>query len=117
MATVVRLGPLPLRQRRPSRIAELERILGSSVQLIEVSTVADLAASVASSDVVAVALDASSPGELGDAVQAAGSLPVLRPLWRRARNTRGESFELFDGYGLLTPTGIVGLDDGSLSSE
>jgi hypothetical protein len=80
VATVVRLGPLPLRQRRPSRITELERILGSSVRLVEVSTIAELVAIVATSDVVAVALDASTPGEIGDAVQAAGSLPVLRPL-------------------------------------
>ncbi len=87
------------------------------MHLIEVSTVAEVAASVATSDVVAVALDASQPGDLDDAVQAAGSLPVLRPLWRRERNIRGESFELFDGYGLLTPSGIVGLEDGSLSSE
>ena len=117
MATVVRFVPLPLRQRRPARIIELERILAMTVQLIEVSTVAELAATVATSEIVAVALDASNPGEFTDAVAAAGSFPVLRPLWRRQRNSRGEVIEIFDGYGLHTPEGVVGLDDGRLSSE
>lgn len=63
-----------------------------------------------------MALDASNPGELDDAILAAGSLPVLRPLWMRRSDTRRESLEVFDGYGLLTPTGVDSLDDGRLSS-
>ncbi len=66
---------------------------------------------------VALALDAPRPGELTAAVEAAGSLPVLRPLWRRQRNTRGEVDEVFDGYGLLTAANIVGLADGELSTS
>jgi hypothetical protein len=41
---------------------------------------------------------------------------VLRPLWRRRRNTRGEMDEVFDGYGLFTATDIVRLADGELST-
>ena len=116
MTTVVRLGPLPLQRRRASRVAELERILGTVVQLVEVFSVAELATAVGDRDVVAVALDAPQPGGFTEAVAAAGSLPVLRPLWRSQRNARGEIDEVFDGYGLLTATGVVRLGDGELSS-
>ncbi len=58
-----------------------------------------------------------APGELTAAVEAAASLPVLRPLWRRQRNTRGEVDEVFDGYGLLTAADIVGLVDGEHSTS
>ncbi len=115
MAIVVRLGPLPLQHRRASRIAELERIFDTVVQLLEVSTVAELVAAVATPGVIAVALDAPRPGELTAAVEAVGSLPVLRPLWRQERNARGELDEVFDGYGLLTEAGISRLADGELS--
>ena len=116
MTTVVRLGPLPLQRRRASRVAELERIFGTVVQLVEVFSVGELVTAVGDRDVVAVALDAPQPGEFTDAVAAAGSLPVLRPLWRRQRNARGEIDEVFDGYGLLTAAGVARLDDGGLSS-
>ncbi len=66
---------------------------------------------------VAVALDAPRPGELTAAVEAAAFLAVLRPLWRRQRNTRAEVDEVFDGYGQLTAAGIVGLADGELSTS
>src|ERR1700724_2961469 len=88
MAIVVRLGPLPLQRRGPSRVAELERIFGTAVQLIEVFTVAELATAVGTLDVLAVALDAPPPGQLAEAIAAVGALPKLRPLWRRRRNTR-----------------------------
>src|ERR1700730_8536666 len=90
MAIVVRLGPLPLQRRGPTRVAELERIFGTAVQLIEVFTVAELATAVETPDVIAVALDAPPPGQLAEAIAAVGALPKLRPLWRRQRNTRGE---------------------------
>jgi hypothetical protein len=115
MAIVLRLGPLPLGGRRAARVAELERILGTGVELIEVFSVAELAA-VARPDVIAVALDAPAPGQLNEAVAAVGSRPVLRPIWRRERNSRGETDELFAGYGLLTGTEVVTLADGELSS-
>ena len=99
MTTVVRLGPLPLQRRRASRVAELERILGTVVQLVEVFSVAELVTAVEDRDAVAVALDAPQPGGFTEAVAAAGSLPVLRPLWRGQRNARGEIDEVFDGYG------------------
>ena len=117
MAIVVRLGPLPLGHRRATRIAELERILGVAVHLVEVVTVTELVTAIRAPDVVAVALDAPRPGELTAAVEAASSLPVLRPLWRRQRNTRGEVDNVFDGYGLLTAAGIVGLANGELSTS
>lgn len=41
MAVIVRLGPLPLRQRRESRIAELERIFATEVELTEVVDASD----------------------------------------------------------------------------
>ncbi len=116
MATVVRLGPLPLGHRRGSRIAELERILATPVQLVESATLDEFVIAVAGPNVIAVALDAPRPGELSAAVEAAGSRPVLRLLWRRQRNTRGEVDEVFDGYGLLTETGVVELADGELST-
>ena len=116
MAIVVRLGPLPLQRRGPTRVAELERIFGTAVQLIEVFTVAELATAVETPDVIAVALDAPPPGQLAEAIAAVGALPKLRPLWRRQRNTRGEFDEVFDGYGLLTATGIARLADGELST-
>lgn len=116
MAIVVRLGPLPLQHRRASRIAELERIFGTVVQLVEVFTIDDLVTAVRAPEVVGVALDAPPPGQLREAAAAAASLPVLRPLWRRRRNTRGEIDEVFDGYGLVTATDIVRLADGELST-
>src|ERR1700758_5602978 len=116
MAIVVRLGPLPRQRRRAARIAELERIFSKAIELIEVFTVAELVTAVGTSDVVAVALDASPPEQLTEAVTAVGSLPVLRPLWRRRRNTRGEIDEVFDGYGLLTAKDIHRLADGELST-
>ena len=54
------------------------------------------------------------PGDLADASTAAGGRPVLRPLWRQERNSRGEVDELFDGYGLLTGNGVERLADGQL---
>ena len=48
MVVVIRLGPLPLQRRLASRVAELERIFGTEVQLVEVFTVAELAILVAS---------------------------------------------------------------------
>ncbi len=83
MATVVRLGPVPLQLRRAARITELERIFATEVELLEVSTVAELVSALASLDVIGVALDAAPPGQLTDAIAAAHPLPVLRPLWRR----------------------------------
>jgi len=76
------LGRSPLQHRRETRVTELERILGTSVHLIEVVTVAELVTAIRVPDVVAVALHAPRPGELAAAVEAAASLPVLRPLWR-----------------------------------
>ncbi|MCA1696603.1 MAG: hypothetical protein LC749_18825, partial [Actinobacteria bacterium] len=78
-----------------------ERILGTTVELVEVSTVAELIIAVGDLGVVAVALDAPQPGRLPEAVAAAGSLPVLRPLWRRQRNARGEIDEVSDATGSL----------------
>ncbi len=46
MAIVVRLGPLPLQHRRGTRLAELERILGTAVQLIKAVTAAELFAAI-----------------------------------------------------------------------
>jgi hypothetical protein len=62
-----------------------------------------------------VAIDAAPPDELADAIAAAGPLPVLRPLFRRQRNARGEIDELFDGYGLLSGADVR-LVDGELST-
>ena len=64
MTVVVRLGPLPLQRRSASRVAELERILGTTIQLVEVSTVAELIIAVGDPGVVAVALDAPQPGRV-----------------------------------------------------
>ena len=98
-------------------VAELERILGTTVvQLVEVSTVAELIIAVGAPGVVAVALDAPQPGQFSEAVAAAGALPVLRPLRRRQRNSRGEIDEVFDGYGLLAATDVMRLADGELST-
>ena len=116
MALVVRLGPLPLGRRRAARVGELERIFSTAVELIEVVDLAALATAVEIHDVHAVALDASAPENLDGVLAAAGPRPVLRPLWRRDRNSRGEIDELFDGYGLLTATGIERLADGQLST-
>ena len=114
MAIVVRLGPVPLGYRREDRVAELERIFATGVQLVEVFTVAELTSAVATPEVIAVALDATLPGELGDAVAASGSFPVLRPLWLRRRSERGEIDEVFGGYGLLTDAGVSPLADAEL---
>ncbi len=115
MATVVRLGPVPLQLRGAARIAELERIFGTAVDLLEVSTPAELIAALATPGLVGVAVDAAPPGELAEAIRAAQPLPVLRPLWRQHRNVRGEIDELFDGYGLLTGNDVRRLADGELS--
>jgi hypothetical protein len=72
VAIVVRLGPLPLGRRRASRVAELERILATAVEVVEVTDIAELASVVAGRDVAAVALDAPGPEDLADAIAAAG---------------------------------------------
>ena len=115
MAIVARLGPLPLQHRRQPRIAELERLFATEIELIEVATVAELVVAVTTPGVIAVALDAAPPGELEHAVRAAGSLPVLRPLWLRRPNARGEMDEVFAGYGLLTEAGVSELGDAELA--
>ncbi len=116
MALVVRLGPLPLGRRRAARVGELERIVTTAVELIEVVDLAALTSAVEMHEVLAVALDASAPENLDGVLAAAGGRPVLRPLWRRDRNSRGEIDEMFDGYGLLTAGGIERLADGQLST-
>ena len=116
MPTVVRLAPLALLQRRASRMKELRRIFGTDVDLDEVSSVQELRSVVAATGAIAVILDAPRPGDLGDAVKAAGSLPILRPLWREQRNSRGEIDEVFAGYGRLSGDRIVALADGELAS-
>lgn len=83
---------------------------------MEVTTTAELVPATAGAEVIAVALDAAPPGELAEAVVAARPLPVLRPLWRLRRNARGETDEVFDGYGLLTDDEVRRLADGELSS-
>ncbi len=65
MATVVRLGPVPLQLRRAARLAELERIFGTDVDLLEVSTAGELVTALDTPDVIGVALDAAPPAELG----------------------------------------------------
>jgi len=75
MAIVVRLGPLPLGRRRASRVAELERILATAVEVIEVIDVTRLASAIAVRKVAAVALDAPGPEDLADAITAAGPRP------------------------------------------
>ncbi len=115
MAVVVRIGPLPLGRRREARVAELERILGTAVDLVEVFDVIDLATAMETPDVRAVAIDATATDDLADAVRIAGQLPVLRPLWRRLRTSRGEVDELFVGYGLLTGGGVESVPDGALA--
>lgn len=117
MAIIVRLGPVPLQHRRTARIAELERIFQTAVELADVSTMTELVTILATPGVIGVALDAAPPGQLPEAVAAAHPLPVLRPLWRRQRNARGEMDEVFDGYGLLSGTDVVVLADGELSSR
>ena len=112
MAIVVRLGPLPLRHRREARIAELERIFATDIELTEVVNVPELIAAVTTPGVIAVALDATPPGELEQAIRAAGSVTVLRPLWAQRRSDRGEVEEVFAGYGVLTDAGVSELADG-----
>ena len=115
MAIVVRLGPLPLGRRLAARTAELERIFGTTVQVVEVGSMAELVTAITQTGPAGVALDAAAPGQLAEAVAAAGTLPVLRPLWRQQRNARGETDEVFDGYGLLRGPDIVRLADGELA--
>lgn len=91
MAIVVRLGPLPLGRRLAARTAELERIFGTTVQVIEVGSVAELVTVITQTDPGGVALDAVSPGQLAEAAAAAGrsrcydrsgidsGTPVVRP--------------------------------------
>jgi hypothetical protein len=98
-----------------ARTAELERIFGTTVQVIEVGSVAELVTVITQTDPAGVALDAVSPGQLAEATAAAWTLPVLRPLWHRQRNARGEIDEVFDGYGLLSGPDIVRLADGELA--
>jgi hypothetical protein len=100
-----------------ARVQELERIFARAVELVDVFDVATLTTAMESRDVGAVALDSDQPDGLAMAVAVAGPRPVLRPLWRRERNSRGEIDELFDGYGLLTAGGIIErLADGQLST-
>ena len=84
--------------------------------MVEVVDIGTLGAVLESRDVDALALDSSEPDGLAVAVAAAGSRPVLRPLWRSQRNSRGEIDELFDGYGVLTAGGTEKLADGQLST-
>lgn len=94
----------------------MERIVGDPVDLIEVSSVAELTRVLTETEALAVVLDAPGPGDLAGAAEAAGRRAVLRPLWRSVRNSRGETDEVFDGYGRLTSEGAVErLADGALA--
>src|SRR3712207_4098778 len=104
MATVVRLGPVPLQLRRAARIAELERVFGTTVDLVEVSTLAALATALATPAVVGVAVDAAPPGELAQAIAAAQPLPVPRaPVERRPAGPLGASAPLLAHSGRRHP--------------
>lgn len=116
MVIVVRVGPLPLGRRRTTRVRELERIFATAVELVEVFDAVMLVAALELHSVGAIALDASGPENLAAVVAAAGPRPILRPLWRSERNSRGEIDELFDGYGRLTAGGTERLADGQLST-
>src|SRR3712207_5480608 len=62
MATVVRLGPVPPQLRRAARLGELERVFRTTVDLLEVSTLAELATALATPGLIGVAVDAAPPG-------------------------------------------------------
>lgn len=66
--------------------------------------------------VVRGVLDSATAPRLRNALDDLVDQEDNRPLWRRQRNARGEIDEVFDGYGLLTATGVVRLGDGELSS-
>lgn len=115
VARVIRVGPLPLLQRRSGRVAELERIFSETVELVEVTSVAELEGALVGARADAVVLDAPGPGALADAVEVSGSVPILRPIWTQRRSSRGETDEVFDGYGRLIGSEVVPLGDGGLS--
>lgn len=85
LTTVVRLGPQPLKRRRASRVAELERI-GTVVQLVDVLSAAELVTSVGDRDVAAVALDAPQPGGVRRSRAAAGALGVAADMATTAQH-------------------------------
>lgn len=55
MATVVCLGPVPLGLRRTGRMAELERVFGTAVELVEASSIREVRAAIAEAGVIGVA--------------------------------------------------------------
>jgi len=117
MAVVARIGPLPLGRRHQGRVAELEQIFGTAVELVEVFDLIEFAKNVAEAPVRAVAIDATATDQLSEAVRIAGRLPVLRPRWKRIRSPRGEVDEVFAGYGLLSGETVEHLADGALASR
>ncbi len=96
--------------------AELERIFGAVVQLVEVCTLDELVTAVRAPEVVGVALDAPPAGELREAAAAAGLAPRAAAALVATAQHRGQMDEVFDRYGLAKATDIVRLADGELST-
>ncbi len=115
---VVHLSPWPPTDQR---LAELERIFGEPVEVIELShldyeptALIDAIRWVQPAAVV-LATSASSHRRAVEAL--AGDLPLLRPRFERVRNNRGEPEERSAGIGLLREDGeIEALADAALAT-
>ncbi len=109
------MAPLPIRS---DRAAELRRICGHDVEIIETSRTEPsfVAAIVASFGADVVLLDVVEPMALGALVDELRSYTLLRPLVEYVRTSRAEQRPVFVGYGRISATGSVEpLADGALS--
>lgn len=114
-ARVVRVAPLPI---RGDRAAELRRVFGTDVEVVETSLVAPVrvAEVVASAVVDAVVLDVVEPVALAALIEALAAHTLLRPILEFVRTSRGQRQPVFVGYGRLMRSGdVVKLTDGELA--
>ncbi|MGH8903743.1 MAG: hypothetical protein ACRDYA_19230 [Egibacteraceae bacterium] len=114
---VVHISPWPPTDRR---LAELTRIFGQPVEVIELSHLdldpAALVHAIRTAEPDAVVLATATPDHRQAIEALANERPVLRPMFKRVRNARGEPEDRPAGLGLLRAAGrIEPIKDGALA--
>lgn len=119
---VVHVSPLELGDLLEPRRAELQRIFGNDVEIIEVSHLGvdarTLVEAIRQAEPDAVVLATAPPPHRQAIEGLAPETPVFRPMFERVRNVRGEMEERSAGLGLLREGGVIEpLPDGALGAR